>query len=315
MGVNKIIINTSEGEKVLVDLTGDNVTPEGLEKGMVAHDASGAQIEGTFTLETEMTEQDSLIGQIKAALQGKASGGSGLPTQEKTVEITENGTVEVLPDEGYALSKVTANVDVKSALELAQEQYQRVEYITSDGTAYILTDFVADNTCGVEMVVSFPHFADHTWMGSRNDSGSTRFFAPYPYSASIWYAGFNGNVKISASTKVETIYRCQANFLNSRLTTVHDEAGTQKGSTSISDTLTAQTYPICIFTQNYEGIPRTPRIFDLYSVRCSKGYDVVREYIPCYRKSDGVVGLLEKFTGTFLTAEEGAFSKGADIDW
>lgn len=35
-----------------------------------------------------------------------------LPTQEKTVEITENGAVEVLPDDGYTLSKVTANVNV-----------------------------------------------------------------------------------------------------------------------------------------------------------------------------------------------------------
>lgn len=197
-----------------------------------------------------------------------------------------------------------------------RELYQRVEYITSDGEAYLLTDFIADNTCGVEMVVSFPYFADHTGMGSRNDSGSTRFFAPYAYSSSIWYAGFNGNVKISASTKVETVYRCQVNFLNSRLTTVYDEAGTLKGSTAISDTLTAQSYPICIFTQNYEGVPRTPRIFPLYSTRCSKGNDVVREYIPCYRKADGVIGAYEKFTKTFLTnAGTGGFTKGPDIDW
>lgn len=39
-------------------------------------------------------------------------GGQSTPTQEKTVDITGNGTVEVIPDEGYALSKVTANVDV-----------------------------------------------------------------------------------------------------------------------------------------------------------------------------------------------------------
>ena len=32
--------------------------------------------------------------------------------QEKTVDITANGTIEVTPDEGHALSKVTANVNV-----------------------------------------------------------------------------------------------------------------------------------------------------------------------------------------------------------
>jgi hypothetical protein len=41
-----------------------------------------------------------------------AEGGTPTPTQEKTVEIMANGTVEVTPDEGYALSKVTANVNV-----------------------------------------------------------------------------------------------------------------------------------------------------------------------------------------------------------
>lgn len=41
-----------------------------------------------------------------------AGGGESTPTQEKTVDIVANGTVEVIPDEGYALSKVTANVNV-----------------------------------------------------------------------------------------------------------------------------------------------------------------------------------------------------------
>jgi hypothetical protein len=32
--------------------------------------------------------------------------------QEKTIDIAENGSVEIMPDSGYALSKVTANVSV-----------------------------------------------------------------------------------------------------------------------------------------------------------------------------------------------------------
>ena len=42
----------------------------------------------------------------------EAEGGTPTPTQEKTVNITANGTHTVTPDEGYALSKVTANVNV-----------------------------------------------------------------------------------------------------------------------------------------------------------------------------------------------------------
>ena len=46
-----------------------------------------------------------------------AGGGTATPTQEKTITITENGTVEVLPDEGYALGKVTANAQVYDAVD------------------------------------------------------------------------------------------------------------------------------------------------------------------------------------------------------
>lgn len=42
------------------------------------------------------------------------SGGSDVDMQEKTVDITENGTVEIVPDEGCVLSKVVANVEVSS---------------------------------------------------------------------------------------------------------------------------------------------------------------------------------------------------------
>lgn len=75
-------------------------------------DESGDKQTGLFTIADELSDQDYLIAQIQTALQGKTAGGSGLPTQEKTVEITENGAAEVVPDEGYTLSKVTANVIV-----------------------------------------------------------------------------------------------------------------------------------------------------------------------------------------------------------
>lgn len=269
------ILVTAEGT-LLPELENPGTAAD-LMEGKELLDGGGEPVVGTFTLAEELAAQDALLEQISEALDGKVGGGGAAPD----------------PTAGYT----------------------RLEYAASDGESYILTDFIADDTCGAEMVVSFPHFADHTWMGSREDSGSTRFFAPYAYSSSIWYAGFNGNVKISASTAVGSVYRCQANFLNSRLTTVHDEAGVLKGSSALSETLTAHTYPICIFTQNYEGIPRTPRIFSLYSARCSRGNEVVREYIPCRRESDGMVGLFEKYTGTFLEPLGGVLTGGPDVDW
>lgn len=55
----------------------------------------------------------------KKILEGGGAGG-GKEEQEKTVEITANGTVEVVPDEGKTLSKVTANVNVASTGEVGK---------------------------------------------------------------------------------------------------------------------------------------------------------------------------------------------------
>lgn len=197
------------------------------------------------------------------------------------------------------------------------EQYQQVDYITSaetDTYPYIITDVCATNSTGAEIVASFPILQDRVPMGSRLDGNATRFYVVYPLSSSSIYYGFNSGSSISCSLKADTIYRCQTNFLNSRLVNVYDSAGIRKGGATISATLTAHTAPISIFGYNSasSGAVSSKREYKLYSARISDGHEVIREYIPCYRKSDGVVGLYEKFTKTFLTnaASSGSFTYG-----
>lgn len=104
MAVNKIVLNTDDGEQVLVDLTGDSVSEGTLFEGETAHAANGEKIVGTFTLESEMSEQDTLIEQIKTALEGKAS-----------VDITDNGVVEVTPN-SYNAELQQNNTELQSIL-------------------------------------------------------------------------------------------------------------------------------------------------------------------------------------------------------
>lgn len=241
-----------------------------------------------------------------------------------THNITVDGGTSVrLPTAGKYCDRdivITATGGGGSTEPDPRDEYQRVEYIESaeEGTyPYIITDFIADNSSGVEIVASFPILQDRIPMGSRLNSDATRFYCVYPMSANSIYYGFDTGVTISCKLVVDTIYILQTNFLNSRLVNAYTEDGTRKGGGSISDTLTQQTCPVSIFGYNNAGtgVVSSKREFKLYSARCSKGHEVVREYIPCYRKSDGVVGLFEKFTGSFLTSEEGSFTKGADVDW
>ena len=93
MGVNVVIF----GDSTLVDLREDTVKPENLFLGETAHGKDGNQVVGTFTIEDEINEQDSLIEQIQTALQGKAAGSGGSSGSDPVIRaltVTENGTYE-----------------------------------------------------------------------------------------------------------------------------------------------------------------------------------------------------------------------------
>lgn len=238
---------------------------------------------GAEDLNAVLTEQEALIATLQDTLRGKAAGGGETPADPR-------------------------------------DQYQRVEYIESaeEGTyPYIITDFYADNGSGVEVIASFAVMQDRIPMGSRQDSGSTRFYCAYPLSTTSCYYGFNIGSSISCSTKVNTIYRLQTNFMNSRQAIIYEANGSRKAFATFTQTLGEHPVPVSIFGYNSasSGTVTSKREYKLYSARLSQGFEVVREYIPCYRKSDGAVGLYEKFTNQFLTPETGSFAHGAEIEW
>ena len=81
MAISKIVLNTENGEQVLVDLTGDSVTPETLAEGVTAHGANGelivGQMKSSEDLNAVLTEQEALIDELKDVLRSKASGEGG----------------------------------------------------------------------------------------------------------------------------------------------------------------------------------------------------------------------------------------------
>lgn len=233
------------------------------------------------------------------------------------LRVPEGNVVKVTNAAGEVLWEKRAADDFRNL-------YQRIEYLYTPGgstSGYFLTDFMADNDSGVEIVASYPTRVDAVPMGSRNTSGDTRFFATYMYSTSNrFYTGFNKSVAISFTNKLDTIYRSQTNFKNSRYARVYDAEGTQIASSAKLATLTAQTCEVAIlcYKRASDGYISGRRPLYFYEAKLSQGTEVVRHYLPCYRKADGVIGLWEVYTGTFMqSAKEDAvaFTAGHDIAW
>lgn len=91
----------------------DNSTVDAVESDVMSgkkYGANGSVKTGTFSLDSELTTQDSLIAQIQAAVDGLPEVGSAGPVlQDKTVTPTTSSQ-NVTPDSGYdGLSKVTVN--------------------------------------------------------------------------------------------------------------------------------------------------------------------------------------------------------------
>lgn len=233
-----------------------------------------------------------------------------------TLEVTENGTYDVTDKASVTVTVAGGSTEPDPSVE-----YQRVEYIESTTGCKIVTDIFADNETGMELLAKYPVLADRVPMGSRFDSNATRFYVPYPLSANSFYYGFNTGSTRSTGAKANTLYRSAVNFLNHRCAIVMEDAtNVSEFAYNFTETLATQTAPIGIFCylRNVDGeySSQSSRDMIFYSARISQGAEIIREYIPCYRKSDGEIGLYEKYTGAFLTNEgTGTFTKGDDIEW
>lgn len=87
---NKVVL--ADGT-VIIDLTGDTITPSDLASGVTAHDMSGAAITGTSTKDSDTSEDTALAGEI---LSGKTAHARGA---QLTGTMVNNGAVTLEIDD------------------------------------------------------------------------------------------------------------------------------------------------------------------------------------------------------------------------
>ncbi|MBR3752803.1 MAG: hypothetical protein IKK50_06710 [Ruminiclostridium sp.] len=198
------------------------------------------------------------------------------------------------------------------------EEYQEVAYVQAAATvkAYINLGIKFDtkarvlmNACAMDKTTTAYPF------GAAENSGVLRCMASIPANAAASIYGSKGNAYIITTvdfipeedTEYELVWE-PGNLMASN----KSEGETNKNVNQGSYTMTSDLY---LFAQNYNGSPRFGGQRRISKFQYFDKTDtMVCDLVPCYRKSDMVVGMYDTVRKLFLTnAGSGAFTKGADV--
>lgn len=191
-------------------------------------------------------------------------------------------------------------------------EYQEVEYLESAGAQYINTKVQGDNSN--QITVTF-RLAERAIDAYRNyvinvapGSGRTQF----SYSKQAFY-GWGSTYQSPAINTVDT---------NRHDVIINKNAFTIDGVEVYSPTSNnfIEKYDIFVFAANSVWASRVDTYSDglvIYALSVIN-YDTkakIREFIPCYRKSDHQTGMYDLVTKTFFTNQgTGEFIVGADVN-
>lgn len=180
-------------------------------------------------------------------------------------------------------------------------EYDLLEYIESTGTQYIDTGVKQTNKGCVDCKFHNVTTSSNYWFGSRQDS------------ASMLYNGFYNNaaleynwatISYTASSFVEMKQKLEGNDIIISINGVQTQVAT--GS--------ADNNNIFIFACNNASVRYYAGKLRLYYFKMYDYGKLVRDYIPVRRKSDGVLGLLDKVNDVFYTNKgSGTFNAGPNL--
>ena len=213
-------------------------------------------------------------------------------------------------------------------LETFSSEYQEVEYIEGTGTQWINTEYIPNSKTKVEIEAEFTSISTNYvfLMGTRNNTNDTfnRFdlikLNTTDGSNIVFNSGDINKANRVESKKffptIDTRNLYIVDGKEKKLTIDGDLIHTSKDAVDNSN-LNIQ-YPLHLLVATYgtNGVAKT--YISHAKIYFTKIYDndkLVRNFVPCYRKSDGVIGLYDKVENKFYTnGGTGNFVKGADVN-
>lgn len=228
-----------------------------------------------------------------------------LPEEGSNVEI--DGSTQLTNVDNSKEANITY-LKGQTSQAILPSAYKQVEYIAATGGQYINTGYsIKTNT---RIVIDVECSNTGTWLyGTRTSGGSTDTFGLYTHGASEFWAQVGGNGTNNGGTFAGTV--ANRNTIDINGTTIKLNGTSMK---TYTNTLTAGSKPLFIFGMNNGGsIDGRNLNGKIYSFKIYENIYLVRDYVPCYRNSDNVIGLYDLVNNQFYTnAGTGTFTKGAD---
>lgn len=180
-------------------------------------------------------------------------------------------------------------------------EYQEVEYIESSGTQYIDTGVSYNNNIITELKITATNVNNSIFICQKkgwswNQYGLQFFYNNIVSTLTSSATYLYNNVVLNEEFEIKIYPLLNKVFIN-------NNAYNQQFNVSDNSN-------ICLFDYSRAS----NNISRLHFCKIYNNETLVRNFVPCYRKSDSVIGLYDTVNDVFYTnAGSGTFAKGADI--
>lgn len=192
------------------------------------------------------------------------------------------------------------------------QEYQKVLWIQADTDSYIDTEFIpsSDNII-CEQVVLFPSQRDYNIGFYRHTSGNSNLTLAsgcnFTYMSQWQLRSSGGWLYSSATAQINTIYNIKIEATNSKQTMYIDGVSVRQTSGTINLQGMGSFY---LFITHTGYVNTFSSDMKLYSAKIYDNGVLVRDYIPCYRKSDMEPGLYDTVNNKFYYSGASSFISG-----
>lgn len=315
-----------EGTYVPLDTSDANATPSGMLKGQTAY-VDNKKIEGTMESNGYLTYSPS--DERQTSPRGHSDGGyveatditklneyEACLTLMDSLTTLENYTETTAKPEDIAIGKTAYSngekiVGTLTSLGSARlpYDYQEVTYIQSSGTQWIDTKVNP---------VQYIHacLVDFMFTTGYKGLSETWIFGQW-YGSNGWRCGgqlSSAKTAITTSGKSVGFSFTPTDSNYPSLSGIDDNV--RVVSSSMNSTITSE-YPMLLFAQQEGGNARyyEGAAYKLFSCKIWEWGNLIRDFVPCYRKEDSVVGLFDMVTGEFyMNSGTGNFIAGAKVE-